>query len=50
MKTNSHESLGIIKPQVIGESIELVAPTQTLTKQKQLHGRNHHIPLNANNE
>jgi hypothetical protein len=31
-------------------SIDLVAYTQILPKQKQLNGRNHHIPFNVNVE
>jgi hypothetical protein len=45
--------MGNIKPQVknsqVSESsIELAAHIQILKQQKQLNGRNHHIPLNIN--
>jgi hypothetical protein len=34
----------------LGSSTDLVAHLQTLTKQKQLNGRTHYIPLNINTE
>jgi hypothetical protein len=47
---HNRERMGIIKPQEktrqIESSIVLVACTQILTQQKQLNGRNNHIPCN----
>jgi hypothetical protein len=31
-------------------SIDSAAHNQTLKQQKQLNGRNHHVPINTNNE
>jgi hypothetical protein len=36
--------------QQVERNIELVAHTQTLAQQKQLNGRNHHMPLNISTE
>jgi hypothetical protein len=43
---HNHESTESTKP----HDIELAAHTQILKQQKQLNGRNHHIPLNTNTE
>jgi hypothetical protein len=51
----NHERAGGIKPQekkrqVSECSIDSAAHTQILKQQKQLNGKNHHIPVNMNTE
>jgi hypothetical protein len=45
---HNHERMGIITSQE--NSIEFIPHTQSLTQQKRLNERDHHIPFNINNE